>query len=90
MKSDEELWAELENPAEPEFLMTATKGTNLISVGWRDGYLRVAFAGKNGAKFYRYPGVPESTKQKLINSPFPDGLFTKLVRNKGFKAEAEV
>lgn len=87
MLSDEEIWEALERP--PEFQMTAVKGTNLIAVGWRDGVLRVAFAAKTGARFYRYPGVPESTKSKLANSPFPDGLFTKLVRNQGFKAEAE-
>lgn len=91
MKSDEEIWAEMECAHAPEeFPMSACRGTNLIGAGWKDGVLRVAFASKAGPKFYRYPGVPEETKKKLVNSPYPDALFTKIVRNKGFKAEAEV
>lgn len=91
MPTDEELWAALECAhalePKPEFKMFATRGTNLIAVGWETGTLRCAFAGKNGAKFYLFPGVPEAEFQKLKNSPFPDRLFSTNIKGK-YKAAA--
>lgn len=69
-------------PPKPEWTMQITKGTNVIAVGWRDGTLRVCFAGKNGATFGRYTGVPEAEKEKLLRSPFPDKLFFTNIKGK--------
>lgn len=75
-------------PPKPQFKMFATRGTNLIAVGWENGTLRCAFAGKDGARFYRYSGVPEAEKEKLLKSPYPDRLFTTNIKGK-FPVEAE-
>lgn len=92
MKTDEELWAELEcahaPEPEPEFKMHATRGTNLIAVGWENGTLRCAFASKTGARFYKYFGVPEAEFEKLRKSPYPDRLFASNIKNK-FKSERD-
>ena len=88
MPTDEELWAALEcvraPEPKPEWKMTATRGRNLIGVGWSDGILRCAFAGQAyGVRaFYRYKGVPEAEYLKLTRSPFPDRLFTTNIRSK--------
>jgi hypothetical protein len=86
MPTDEEIWAALEKP-KYQWSMHATRGTNLIAVGWRDGVLRCAFASKAGARFYEYPGVPEAEFIKLRNSPYPDRLFTTNIKGK-FTAQA--
>jgi len=66
--------------------MHATKGHNIIAVGWRNGVLRAAFASKEGARFYLYGDkehpVPEAEMQKFINSPFPDRLVTTNLRGR--------
>lgn len=69
--------------------MHALRGHNCIAAGYMDGVLRIAFSGKGGARFYRYPGVPEGEFVKLRNSPYPDRLFTTNIKNKGFKAIPE-
>lgn len=69
--------------------MEATRGKNLIAVAWRDGVLRCAFASKDGARFYLYPGVPEAEKLKLLRSPYPDGLWSKLKKKYSLKGEKE-
>jgi KTSC domain len=69
--------------------MYALKGHNVIAAGWRDGVLRVAFAGKGGARFYQYHGVPEAEFVKLRNSPYPDRLFTTNIKNKDYKVTPE-
>lgn len=76
-------------PPKPEFKMFATRGTNLIAVGYEGGVLRCAFASKEGAKFYRFPGAPEDAKQKLLNSPYPDKLWYQLKTKHNLKGEAE-
>lgn len=81
MPTDEEIWAALEAP-KVEFKMFATRGTNLIAVGWDGGVLRCAFASKTGARFYEYPGVPEAEFIKLKTSPYPDRLFTTNIKGK--------
>jgi hypothetical protein len=75
-------------PRPPEFPMHATKGHNLVGVGWGNGVLRCAFAGKEGKRFYRYSNVPEAEFVKLRNSPFPDRLFTSNIKGK-FTCTAE-
>ena len=69
--------------------MYALKGHNVIAAGFVGGTLRVAFASKNGARFYCYEGVPEAEFIKLRNSPYPDRLFTTNIKNKGYKAIPE-
>lgn len=69
--------------------MFALKGRNVIAAGFQDGTLRVAFASKEGARFYRYAGVPEAEFLKLRNNPYPDRLFTTNIKNKGYQAAAE-
>jgi hypothetical protein len=66
----------------PEWKMMATRGHNLIAVGYSDGNMRCAFAGKEGAKFYVYDGVPEAEYQKILKNPFPDRLFTTNIKGK--------
>lgn len=68
----------------PAFKMFATRGHNLIAVGWDDRGLTAQFS--SGAKWLYY-GVPEETKIKLLKVPFPDKLFVQLVKSKGFKSE---
>ena len=77
-----------ESDASREFGMVACKGSNVIGVGYKDGVLRVCFAGKEGPRFWRYAGVPADEFVKLSRSPYPDRLFTTNVRNK-FKGQAE-
>src|SRR5665213_2038921 len=50
---------------------------NMIAVGWLDGTLKIAF--RHGA--YLYANVAEDTFVKIRNNPFPNALFTKLVKN---------
>lgn len=71
---------------EQPWSMTATRGRNIIAVGWKDGILRCAFAAKEGARFYRYGDkehrVPEAEKFKFVNSPFPDRLVATNLKGK--------
>jgi hypothetical protein len=69
-------------PEPPKWQMFATRGANLIAVGWREVVLRCAFASKDGAKFYCYNGVPEGEFIKLRNSPYPDRLFATNIKGK--------
>jgi hypothetical protein len=74
----------------PEWKMSAVKGLNLVGVGWRDGILRCAFAGKyNGAKFYQFAGVPEEIKDDLLRNPYPETRWAYLKQKHGFKGTAE-
>lgn len=61
--------------------MTPVKGRrkNLQSVGWENHVLQVVFA---GGRSYQFGGVPEDVKDKLLRVPFPDKLFTQLVKGK--------
>lgn len=69
--------------------MFAIKGRNVIAAGWKNGVLRVAFAGKGGAKFWLYKGVPEAEFEKLRRVPYPDKLFTTNIKNKGYEVTKE-
>ena len=69
--------------------MFALKGRNVIAAGWQDGTLRIAFADKDGAKFWRYKGVPEAEFEKLKSVPFPDKLFHSNIKSKGYEATKE-
>lgn len=61
--------------------LTPVKGRrkNLQSVGWENFFLEVEF---RGGTRYQFGGVPEEVKDKLLRSPFPDALFTKIVKGK--------
>lgn len=52
---------------------------NLVSVGWENHFLRVHFA---HGQTYQYGGVPQEVKDKLLRVPYPDKLFSQLVRGK--------
>jgi hypothetical protein len=75
----------------PEFKMQALKGANVIGVGWTDGLLRCMFApSKEGQKpkYWIYFDVPAEVRDKLVRSPYPDKLFSQIVKGK-FKGMAE-
>lgn len=89
MPTDEELWAALESKCThaPEFKMFATRGTNLIAVGWdrtegSTGVLRCCFASKDGPRYGKHFGVPEAEFGKLKRSPYPDRLYTTNIKGK--------
>lgn len=71
--------------------MEATRGKNLIGVGWRDGVLRCAFASKSGPRFYRSASIPVPVEvfQKLLKVPFPDKLYGQIVKGK-YPMEREI
>jgi len=69
--------------------MYALRGRNVIAAGWQEGVLRVAFAGKEGAKFWRYKGVPEAEFDKLRKVPYPDKIFHSNIKSKGYEAIPE-
>lgn len=52
---------------------------NLVYVGWENGTMQVEF--RSGQR-YHYGGVPEDVKDKLLRSPYPDKLFSQIVRGK--------
>lgn len=52
---------------------------NLVSVGWEHNILRVHFA---HGQTYQYGGVPQDVRDKLLRVPYPDKLFSQLVRGK--------
>lgn len=64
--------------------MKATSGKNLIGVGWKNGSLRCAFKAKGGERIYRSTtsDVPQEVYLKLLRSPYPDHLFTQIVKGK--------
>ena len=51
---------------------------NMMAVGWQDGTLKVAF--RFGT--YLYANVAEDAYLKIKNNPYPNALFTKLVKSK--------
>lgn len=53
--------------------------TNLVSVGWQDHVLQVEF--RSGQRF-QYGGVPKEVCDKLLRVPYPDKLFSQIVRAK--------
>ena len=68
------------DPSAPrQIKMYGVTDKNMMAVGWFDGTLEVAF--KFGR--YRYANVPEDIFVKLRNpkQPYPNSLFTKLVKN---------
>lgn len=69
--------------------MFACKGRNLLAVGYQNGVLRCAFHSKTGARFYRYTGPSEEDFEKIKSNPFPDRLFTLLVKNKSYPCISE-
>lgn len=67
--------------------VTGTKGRNLTAVGWRNGILRCVFEReRNNISIYAYGDkenpVPKEEYLKLLKSPFPDKLFTQIVKSK--------
>jgi hypothetical protein len=61
----------------PPIKLYGVTDKNMIAVGWLDGTLKIQF--RHGA--YLYANVAEDTFVKIRNNPFPNALFTKLVKN---------
>ena len=59
-------------------------GKNVIGVGWKEGRLVIIFAAKEGSRRYESsePNVPEDVYAKLSRSPYPDKLYTQIVKDK--------
>ncbi len=57
------------------------RGKNLHMVGWWNGYLVVQFRGRSDQYIYG-PNVPEAEHAKILANPFPDALFSKVIRKK--------
>jgi hypothetical protein len=54
-----------------------SKARNLREIGWADGYMVVRFW--TGPSLYIFgPSIAEAERDKLLRSPYPDGLWTKL------------
>lgn len=51
----------------------------MVSVGWQDNVMVIEF---KGGKRYAYGGVPKEVADKLLRVPFPDSLFSKIVKGK--------
>lgn len=71
----------------------ACRGKNLIGIGYRAGQIAAVFASeKEGTR--RYESVrrdlDRSIVEKLANSPYPDSLYVKLVKNKGIEMQRVV
>jgi|GEM_PF-2440437 len=67
--------------------IVACAGKNLIGVGWKSGQLAVVFASEDGARRYESVrhDIPKEIAQKLLNSPYPDALYQKIVKKKGIE-----
>jgi hypothetical protein len=58
-------------------MLPIPKAKNLRAVGWADGYMVVRF--RTGAALYIFgPSIAEVERDKLLRSPYPDGLWSKL------------
>ena len=81
------LWSKVSKCYFHPWEMRACKGNNLIGCGWRSGQLAVVFASKDGPRRYESVSheLPIEIANKLVNSPNPDALFVKLVKNKGIQ-----
>lgn len=66
--------------------MQSVKGTNLIATAWKEGLLLCVFYRAGGNVEYVFGDednpVPQEVKDKLVRSPFPDRLFTQIVKDK--------
>lgn len=61
--------------------MEVTRGKNLHRIGWRDGYLTVKFRGREAVYIFG-PGVPRKRAEQLLRVPYPDKLFTQVIKDK--------
>lgn len=61
--------------------MEIKRGRNLARIGWHDGFLTVQFRGRHSV--YEYgPGVPRERAEQLMRVPYPDKLFTQVIKDK--------
>jgi hypothetical protein len=51
----------------------------MVAVGWENFILQIEF---KGGKRYRYGGAPQEVAEKLLRSPYPDHLFSQIVKGK--------
>ena len=57
-----------------------TRGRNLQRIGWHDGWLTVQF--KAGTVYKYGPGVPRERAEQLLRVPYPDKLFSQVIKAK--------
>lgn len=62
----------------PPVQMHRTRGHNLLYIGWDNGNLHCTFATSRGI----FKNVPEAEFDKLRKVPFPDKLFTQVIKGK--------
>jgi hypothetical protein len=62
-------------------LQEVPKGKNLHLIGWNAGYLLVQFRGKPDRWIYG-PDIPQERFEQLLRVPYPDSLFSKVIRGK--------
>jgi hypothetical protein len=76
------LWAPDARQYVHPWAMRACSGTNLIGCGWKSGQLAVIFSSKDGPRRYESVSheVDISVANKLVNSPFPDKLYSQIVK----------
>ena len=59
-----------------------TRAKNLGTIAWVDGYLVVRFRGRPQIYvFGKAGGIAEVERDKIMRSPYPDGLFDKLKKH---------
>lgn len=78
------LWAPIGRQYVHPWAIRACSGKNVIGVGWKGGQLAVIFASKDGPRRYESVSheVPIEVANKLANSPFPDKLYSQIVKDK--------
>ena len=85
--------ADLGRYAEGWRMHPVRRGVNLVSVGWRDGILRVGYQRKDRIEYYVYRspcGIPQGESDKIQYNLFPDALMRKLVKKHGWTYEKEL
>jgi hypothetical protein len=78
------MWSALAKGYVNPWTIHACRGKNLIGAGWRSGQLAVIFASKEGPRRYESVklDVPREVCDKLVNNPFPDRLYSLIVKDK--------
>ena len=62
-------------------LQPVPRAKNLDRIGFNAGYLFVIFRGQP-AHYLFGPAIPRENFDKLLRSPYPDKLFSQIIRGK--------
>lgn len=65
-------------------LKPIARGRNLDRIGWFAGYLVVIFRGRPTRYIYG-PNAEAAEVDKVASNPYPDALWSKLVKKHGWK-----